>query len=415
MSLKTIKELLKSTIGLNVSTVGVSNFERAVRQRMKVLGLTDVNIYASRLIGAEELRELIDEVIVPETWFFRNPASFAALQDYVRNTWKGKLLGRKLMVMSVPCSTGEEPYSIAMALEEAGLQTVEYQIDAFDVSHRLLTKAKRGVYGRHSFRNKDDETREKFFDLVGGTFVLTDRIRNAVNFQHGNVLDKYFGINAQTYDVIFCRNLLIYFDRATQDLVMAKLHRMLNETGMLLIGHAEAPEFLRNNFTRADYPRAFAFSKAAPPAAAETRPAKSAPDVLADAPSPVQRARPRQEFTKTVELNRADTIPQTDAQVLREAARLANRGELREAGTLCETYLRENPTSAQAYYLLGLVRESEGKHSIAGELFKKAVYLDPNHYEAMIHLALHLARYGDAESAKKLQARAHRVLGRKKT
>jgi chemotaxis protein methyltransferase WspC len=415
MSLKTIKELLKTTIGLNVSTVGVSNFERAVRQRMKVLNLGDVNVYASRLLSGEELRELIDEVIVPETWFFRNPASFAALQDFITNTWKGKLLGRKLMVMSVPCSTGEEPYSIAIALEQAGMQPVEFQIDAFDVSQRLLTKAKRGVYGRHSFRNKDDDVREKYFDLVGGTFVLTDRIRNAVNFQHGNILDKYFGINAQTYDVIFCRNLLIYFDRATQELAMAKLHRMLNDSGMLLIGHAEAPEFLRNNFARADYPRAFAFTKLADPVVADSRPAKSLTELMGDAPTPAARGKARPEFMKTVEMNRADTIPQTDAQVLREAARLANRGELREAGTLCETYLRENPTSAQAYYLLGLVRESEGKHTIAGELFKKAVYLDPNHYEAMIHLALHLARYGDAESAKKLQARAHRVLGRKKT
>ncbi len=414
MSLKTIKELLKTTIGLNVSTVGVSNFERAVRHRMKVLNLTDVNVYASRLIGGDELRELIDEVIVPETWFFRNPASFSALQEFVTHQWKGKLLGRKLMVMSVPCSTGEEPYSIAIALEQAGLQPVEFQIDAYDVSHRLLTKAKRGVYGRHSFRNKDDDVREKYFDLVGGTFMLADRIRNAVNFQYGNLLDKYFGINAPTYDIIFCRNLLIYFDRATQDLAMAKLHRMLNESGLLLIGHAEAPDFLRNNFQRAEYARAFAFTKLSTPLVQEPKPAKSLPELMANHPTPAHRAKSKPEFLKTVELNRVDTIPQTDAQVLREAARLANRGDLREAGTLCETYLRENPTSAQAYYLLGLVRESEGKHSIAGDLFKKAVYLDPNHYEAMIHLALHLARYGDAESAKKLQARAHRVLGRKK-
>lgn len=411
MSLKTIKELLKTTIGLNVSTVGASNFDRAVRQRMKTLGLTDVNVYASRLLSGDELRELIDEVIVPETWFFRNPASFTALQEYATKQWKGRLAGRKLHVMCVPCSTGEEPYSVAMSLEAVGFQPTEYHIDAFDVSHRLLNKAQRGVYGRHSFRNKDDDTREKYFDLVGGTFVLHDRIRNAVHFHHGNILDKYFGINAQTYDVIFCRNLLIYFDRATQDMAMAKLHHMLDPDGLLLLGHAESPDYLRGHFVRTDYPRAFAFSKVAPAPAA---PAAPPPAVLAATELP-QRAKPRAEHLQTVEIKAADQIPQTDAQVLREAARLANKGELGEAGKLCENYLREHPTSAQAYYLLGLVRESEGKHQYAGDLFKKAVYLDPNHYEAMIHLALHLARYGDAESAKKLQARAHRVLGRKKS
>jgi chemotaxis protein methyltransferase WspC len=413
MALRRIKEMLKNSIGLNVSTVGTSNFERAVRLRMKALELDDLNLYAARLRNTNELAELIDEVIVPETWFFRNPASFAALQEYVTSRWKGRALGKKLTVMSVPCSTGEEPYSIAMALDQIGLQPFEYQIDAFDVSHRLLTKAKRGVYGRHSFRNKEDDYRERYFDLVGGTFVLNDRIRNAVNFQQGNLLDKYFGVGGQQYDVVFCRNLLIYFDRDTQNAAMAKLYAMLDDAGMLLLGHAESPDYLRGHFARADYPRAFGYTKVTGPALAQKE-TVHLPEVLRAA-TPAPRRKPRQEFTHTVELKKADTLPQTDATVLREAARLANRGELREAGILCENYLRENPTSAQAYYLLGLVREGEGKHNLVGELFRKAVYLDPNHYEAMIHLALHLVRYGDAESAKKLQQRAHRVLNRKKT
>ena len=138
------------------------------------------------------------------------------------------------------------------------------------------------------------------------------------------------------------------------------------------------------------------------------------PAVPKKATPPALRAKSNLEFLETVELKRPDQLPQTDAAVLRDAARLANRGELREAGALCENYLRQHPTSAQAYYLLGLVREAEGKHQLVEELFKKAVYLDPNHYEAMIHLALHLVRYGDAASAKNLHLRANRVLNRKK-
>ncbi len=415
MSLKVIKDLLKETIGLNVSSVGTSNFERAVRQRMKALAIDEVHDYSVRLRNPDELRELIDEVVVPETWFFRNPASFTALQQFAVAR-RAQYSQRKLMVLSMPCSTGEEPYTIAMALDQAGLQPNEYQIDAFDISQRLLTKAKRGVYGRNSFRNKENEFRDEYFDLVGGIYVLNDKMRNAVNFQQGNLLDKYFGVGGQIYDVIFCRNLLIYFDRETQNTVMGKFYKLLASDGLLLLGHAETPDYLRGNFTRSQYVRSFSYTKAVNsnlPANSRAA-AISAPTAAKKPVLPVSQVRPNMEFLETVELKRVDQLPQTDAAVLRDAARLANRGELREAGALCENYLRQHPISAQAYYLLGLVREAEGKHQLVAELFKKAVYLDPNHYEAMIHLALHLVRYGDADSAKKLHQRANRVLSRKK-
>ncbi len=413
MPLKAIKDLLRQTIGLNVSSVGASNFERAVRQRMKSLGIQEVHAYSLKLRHADEMRELIDEVVVPETWFFRNPASFTALQQFAVGRRAGRANGRKLMVLSMPCSTGEEPYTIAMALDQAGLQPNEYQIDAFDISQRLLTKAKRGVYGRNSFRNKENEFRDRYFDLVGGIYVLNDTLRNAVNFQQGNLLDKHFGIGGQLYDVIFCRNLLIYFDRDTQNLAMWKFHNMLADDGLLLLGHAETPDFLRGNFTRSEYARSFSHHKVVHGAASVKAGGAPSAKTKTTAPFP-SYAKPRLEFLETVDLKSAAPLPQTDAAILRDAARLANRGELREAGALCENYLREHTTSAQAYYLLGLVREAEGKHQLVGELFKKAVYLDPNHYEAMIHLALHLVRYGDADSARSLQQRAQRVLSRKK-
>lgn len=418
MPLKVIKHLLKEAIGLNISSVGASNFERAVRHRMKSLGLQDVEDYALKLRQVEEMRELIDEVIVPETWFFRNPASFTALQEFAAARQEACARGRKLMVLSMPCSTGEEPYTIAMTLDQAGLKPHEYQIDAFDISQRLLTKAKRGVYGRNSFRNKENEFRDRYFDLVGGLYVLNDKMRNAVNFQQGNLLDKYFGVGGQIYDVIFCRNLLIYFDRDTQNHALQKFHKLLADDGLLLLGHAETPDFLHGNFTRSEYVRSFSYHKARvnmPVKDNGRRVEALVPSAIAkNTVSAATRAKPALEFLETVKLAEANLLPQTDAAVLRDAARLANRGELREAGTLCENYLRQHTTSAQAYYLLGLVREAEGKHQLVGELFKKAVYLDPNHYEAMIHLALHLVRHGDADSAKKLQQRAHRVLSRKK-
>ena len=420
MAIKEIKSLLKGAIGLNAATVGASNFERAVRHRMKNCGIGDIEEYREELNRSDfEVKELIEEVVIPETWFFRNQQSFTALDNYIKENWLTTKADRKLKVLSAPSSTGEEPYSLVMSLDKYGLTTDHFQVDAIDISERLLVKAKRGVYGKHSFRNKENDYINAYFDQIDDTYVLHEDIRHSVNYQRGNVLEDNLGNgNTTKYDIIFCRNLLIYFDRATQEKAIENLCKLLRDDGILFLGHAETGEFIKTYLTRSKYPRAFAYHKIQPDQTKsdkKTIQKNTVENTSRQATKKKVAVEQKPQFLETVVLNVADIDkykePQ-DNKILRKVKKLADEGKLREAGALCESYLREDAESAQAYYLLGLIRESEGKDNLVGELFQKAIYLNPNHHEALIHLALHAGRKGDAEMAKKLHQRVQRVARR---
>jgi len=435
MAIKEIKSLLKGAIGLNATTVGASNFERAVRHRMKTCGIEDIEEYRKELKSSEfEVKELIEEVVVPETWFFRNQQSFVAFDNYIKEEWLTRKSENKLRVLSAPSSTGEEPYSLVMSLDKYGLTTQNFQVDAIDISERLLSKARRGVYGKHSFRNKENDFINAYFDRIDDTYVLHDDIRQSVNYQRGNLLEDNLGNgNTTKYDIIFCRNLLIYFDRATQEKAIENLCKLLKDDGILFLGHAETGEFIKSHLTRAKYPRAFAYHKIQSVKAENSKesakinnrgkykiPVESQVTALKQSikMKVAAESKPKPQFLETVVLNASDVDKYKDPQdnkTLREVKKLADQGKLKEASALCESYLREDAESAQAYYLLGLIRESEGKDNLVGELFQKAVYLNPNHHEAMIHLALHAGRKGDSETAKKLHQRVQRVVKRIKT
>jgi len=435
MAIKEIKSILKDIIGLNANTVGASNFERAVRYRMKVCGISDIEEYHAELKSSEyEVKELIEEVVVPETWFFRNQQSFAALELYIKEEWLVHNREKRLKVLSVPSSTGEEPYSLAMCFDKYGLTSDNYKIDAIDISTRLLSKAKRAVYGKHSFRNKENDFIDAYFDRIDDTYVLHDDIRNSVNFTQGNLLEKNLGNGTTTlYDIIFCRNLLIYFDRNTQEQAIKNLCTRLKDDGIIFLGHAETGEFISGHLVRSKYARAFAYHKIGTAKADKKKQKtglknsfpieeKNIKVSLKAAHTTAKKPANNKEnignplnFLDTVEMSAAAVNEELqDTKILRKVKKLADAGKIKEASALCEGYLQENSASAQAYYLLGLIRESEGRHKLVGELFPKAVYLDPNHHEAMIHLALHAGREGDAETAKKLHQRAKRVVKRTK-
>lgn len=182
---------------------------------------------------------MIEAVIVPETWFFRYPESFATLARLaVKRLAEIKHL-RALRILSLPCSTGEEPYSIAMALLDAGLGAHQFKVDGMDVSPLSVARAKEARYGRNSFRGADLGFRERHFDAEDEGYRLSERVREQVRLQVGNLLDPALLANEAPYDFVFCRNLLIYFDQPTQQQVFEVLKRLTHQDGVLFIGPAE--------------------------------------------------------------------------------------------------------------------------------------------------------------------------------
>lgn len=403
-----VEALLKRSFGLDAASIGSSAIERAVQQRAAACGYADLALYWDHLqTAAAELQELIEAVVVPETWFLRDRESFAALGRVAGELRCGTPGGLRLL--SLPCATGEEPYSMAITLLEAGVPAEGFAIDAVDISGQVLALAQRAEYGRNAFRGTEPAFQERYFSQVGDRYRLNDAVRRQVRYRQGNLLGGDLLPGEPPYDIVFCRNVLIYFDRPTQQQALAALTRVLKPSGVLFVGPSETALLLREDFQSLKLPLAFAFRRGPAPAAAPPRPAPSrkTPPAMRPRPAPSKPARPPLASPPRA----PQAAPATDP--LATATQLADQGRLEEAKRLCSDYLRAHPGSAPALHLLGLVHDAQGDAARAGDCYRKALYLDPQHHEALLHLAYLLEKRGDLAEARRLQQRAGRVQQRK--
>ncbi|HET9267718.1 MAG TPA: CheR family methyltransferase [Vicinamibacterales bacterium] len=384
-----IEQLLRDTIGLDADSIGRPTLDRAILERRSACGSADVRAYTAQVWSSkEELQALIEAVVVPETWFFRDPGAFDALSAVVRH---GALpmATEPLRLLSVPSSSGEEPYSMAMALLDAGVPSARFQVDAMDISLRALERAAAAVYGRNSFRGSGTTGREHHFETVSGGRRVCQRVRRQVRFRHGNLLQLPYLPGRDRFDVIFCRNLLIYFDRSMQDRAIAALGSLLKPEGLLFVGSSEGGLALSHDYVSAKLPMAFAFRR---PQVA--RPARAVPRSVALAPPPPPPLAP--------------VMPSVS---LDDARSLADQGQLEKAVAVCDAHLDQHGPSAEAYCLLGLVRDAGGQADEAEACYRKALYLDPRHADAVTRLALLVERRGGVDEAKVLWNRARRLAG----
>jgi len=405
MSHVRIAGLLKQTMGLHAESIGVACVERAVQKRLAAQGLADLQVYWERLCAsAEERQELIEAIVIPETWFFRDSEAFAALVRVVREEWLAKNPAGTLRLLSLPCSTGEEPYSIAMALLEGGLAPSRFHIDAVDISLRAIACAERAIYGKNSFRAKDLGFRDRYFGPVDRGHRLSDLVRRQVSFRHGNLLSADGLHGADAYEVVFCRNVLIYFDRVTQYRVIEVLGRLLTPAGLLFVGPSETGLMLDRGFVPAGIPRAFAFRQAGS-AVPQPQPRRgpAAPLVAAKR---IQE-NPRKPTPKPEPIAADERVAASEPWI-EQARRLADQGKLAEALSCCEQNSSAEAASAETFHLVGLLHDAGGRVREAAEHYRKALYLDPRHPEALIHLAVALQKEGDVRGAQRLFQRANR-------
>jgi len=404
-------DFLKERIGLDVASVGPAIIERAVRQRSIAAQAPSADEYWRTLQGSQdEQQALIEAVIVPETWFFRYPESFATLVKLA-----GKRLAeinnlRALRILSLPCSTGEEPYSIAMALLDAGLKPHQFKVDGMDVSPLSVERARRALYGKNSFRGDDIAYRDRHFIAEGESYRLDRRVLEQVRLQVGNLLDPALLAGEPPFDFVFCRNLLIYFDQPTQKQVFEVLKGLTHVDGVLFIGPAEGGLLGRLGMRSIGIAQSFAFSRQGTPDP-DPLPAfvpapLPVPQPLRNPPPAPVRSRP---FASVVPLVSAPKTSGTDTAVLlANIAALANEGKSAEARAACESYLRSHEPVAQVFYWLGLLSDVAANVFEAQGFYRKALYLEPQHPEALMHLAALLQAQGDAAGARRLQVRAAR-------
>jgi chemotaxis protein methyltransferase CheR len=247
--------------------------DRCVR-RMQALGLETLAEYHEvvvRSAGREgELRELLNEITVGETCFFRNQPQLEAFTRQVLPpivAAKSRLGFRHLRVWSAGCSTGEEAYTLAMVLQEerAGLlKGWTYEVIATDLNERSLSRAREGVYNEYALRNVPLYFRQKYLERAGSAFRVRDEIRAPIHFGRLNLREDSRMVFMKGMDAIFCCNVLIYFGAQPKRRVIQHFHNNLLPGGCLFLGHAESLFGLSDEFKLKHFPLAAGYFKARP-------------------------------------------------------------------------------------------------------------------------------------------------------
>ena len=422
MSFTSFELLLKQAMGLDTASISSAAVARAVKGRMEACEISDADAYEDLLRTSKaEMQELIETIIVPETWFFRDREAFATLGRLVLQEWASVRPGEALRLLSLPCSTGEEPYSMAMTLFDAGVAPQRFQIDAVDVSRRSLELARRGIYGKNSFRGDDLHFRDRYFESKPPGWQLAENVRRQVHFEPGNLIDANLLPGLHTYDAIFCRNVLIYFDREAQERVVETLERLLTPEGVLFMGPSETSLLPPDRFVPARLSHVFAFRKTK----AEALKIKEKTESKSSARRRVVQARPLapsstltrtkpRPFSSRITPPPASAPAPAPVDALDEVMRLSDQGRLAEASAQCEAYIHQQGPSARAYYLLGLIRDAGHRTQEAAEFYRKALYLDPQNEEVLAHLAALLKSQGDTAGAHLLLNRARRLTQRQR-
>jgi len=248
-----IRDLVSERLGIWFGPQSRTSLERRLRERLSVRGLTSYGDYYQLLkyspLSHEEWDEASELLTTHETYFYR--------EDYQLRAFRNELLPmlaergkqrRRLHVWSAGCSTGEEAYTIAMLVLESRLfEGWEVRVYGSDLSKKCIQAARRGVYGASSFRTTSEESKRAWFlpasaseEGGAGAFAVSPSVRALCHFGQMNLLDEERTHLVGRCDVIFCRNVLIYFDAASRKRVIEMFHERLVAGGVLLLGHAES-------------------------------------------------------------------------------------------------------------------------------------------------------------------------------
>jgi len=421
--------LLHSTAGLAFDQSRRDSLAYSVNERMRAAGLASVAEYLRLLAhpsGAEERQALLDEVTIPETHFFRNPPQIRALRAHVLPELLRQAAGtRKLRIWSAGCSTGEEPYTLAMLVRELLPVSAGWDVKilATDISTRALAAAERARYAERSFVMTDPVDRQRFFvlDTESRSYVVRDELRELVEFRHHNLVADQPPFDEGCVDLVLCRNVTIYFDRETTKRLMQRLHGRLRDGGYLFLGHAETLWQISDDFSLVSLGDAFLYRRQ--PASGERR--LVLPDRRTeDEPRPTKADRRRGPVDRRRvglgrrKTERPDPLTPVPAQEPGPDPLVAVRtavaeGRYDDGADLAAEVVTATPLRSEAHYLHGLSLTNLGRHAEALVVLRKAVYLDPDDGFAHFLLGAALERLGEHVAAARSYRAAATTLGKR--
>ena len=332
----------------------------AIVSRMSALELTDYREYYERLARGPdreaEFRRLLDILTVNETWFFRDRAQFEALRSHVLpEIVRHKRDTHTIRIWSAGCSTGEEPYSIAMVVRDVlpDLGRWKVEILGTDVSERALRDARRGVYRPRSLKELEERYRRQYFEERGGLFHVSEEIKGMVRFEYFNLIFEPYPLSKMKgWDIIFCRNVTIYFKLGSTKRVIHNFYLSLDDLGYLFVGYSENLRFLTDEFRPVWLGDAWAYRKR---------------EVVE--PRMAERPKPKPPLQDAGE---------SPDELICLAEGHADAGRHGEALRLCGEALKKDPTYADAHFLMGLIYRAMGETDRASEEFRRVLLLRPD-------------------------------------
>ncbi len=417
-----LRLLLSRSAGLIFDESRRDSMGYSIGERLRASGIATVPDYLDEVCapGSLERQRLIDEVTIQETHFFRNPPQMRALRRYVLPELVRHAAGtRRLRIWSAGCSTGEEPYTIAMMLRELLPSTAGWDVKviATDISENALDAARRATYGARSVQlASPQEVRRFFVPLPDGRVEVRPEIRELVEFRHHNlVLDAP---PTSALDLVLCRNVTIYFSRDTTRALMGRLHTALRDGGYLILGHSETLWQVSEDFrlvalgTGAD--AAFVYRRLDEPAAERRAVLPDRRTLQEVLPPPERRAGPRRAAGSRPEVPRQGVAAQgtAPADALPAVREALSQGRYADAARLARLAADVDPLQADVHYLLGLALVDQGLDAEALPALRRAVYLDPDAGLAHFLLAGALARCDDHPAAAREYRAAAQALSR---
>ncbi len=439
VELAPFKQLLLSTCGHSFEKEREQSLSSALCRRMSALGIDSCENYHSVLLrDGEELLRLTELLTVNETYFFREPEHLNLVVDRLLPEFMAARIGRPIRILSAGCSTGEEPYSLAIMLRERfGAESGRlFVITGVDIDSTVIASAQQGVYGKGSFRGMGQGLLERHFEPCGeGKFRVGDSIRNQVGFEVVNLLGTSYPQRMLLPDIILYRNVSIYFPGEVQREIFGRLAELLAEGGCLLVGASETIHHDIGILSLVQQDSLFYYHKAPPLVFAERRTSHrrySIPETgrgVAPQAAPICAARPEARRSRSQEAvdrehPRKGSHPSVPADVRKrfdEAIELAHnrqhdkalalldviiaqdgtfgkaftlKGSLllsvsrfEEARSVCETILERDPFCLEACLMLGMVARQKGDDEGALRRFREAIYLDASCWPAHFYSA----------------------------
>jgi chemotaxis methyl-accepting protein methylase len=383
-----VAELIRAETGISIKAAQLASLEAALRRVDPTMSVADLLLASTESADRRALLDqVIDEVSIKETFYFRQRAELEAI-DWRLLVQNARASGSEhARVWVAACATGEEAYTLAILASQAfdpGPPPVSIQ--ATDISVSALASARCGRYGRRSTRGLDDSVVKRYFETDGAQLVVGGRLRGLVKFSRQNLVRDSSPAGGGPFDLIACRNVFIYFEPDTVERVVATLTQALSPHGTLLLGAADrlccsASKLLRMH-------------------------SKPTIQHRANNPQPAQALRRP--------LGRADTLPlpaaSNPATELDEALKAADTGDLQLALEVTARVLEDDPLDSNAYFIRGLAHRGLGRDEEAVRAFRSALYVDPGFGLAAFQMGRAHEACGDTTAAARAYRQALRVL-----